>query len=325
MTRWELKLLYDGQCPFCRREAQWLQRRDRQGRLAFEDISAPGFDAARYGVTQAEVMGVMHGVFPDGRIVRRVAAFRAAYRVVGLGWLLAPTGWPGLRWVADRFYEGFARNRAAMGRFFGGPACKSGTCHVSAPAGRPGWSGLLFAFIAVLALTGGVELWLGRSLLGPDGRFGFWDGNIWSRENSQRLADPYSFSHIVHGILFYAGLWLGARKLPVRHRLLLALLLEAGWEILENSPLIINRYRAATIALGYVGDSVLNSLSDVLMMALGFLFAYKMRPWLSVAAVLVMEAGCALWVRDNLTLNIIMLIHPLDAIKQWQLAGMPAG
>jgi predicted DCC family thiol-disulfide oxidoreductase YuxK len=122
MGRWEFKLLYDGKCPFCRREAQWLQRRDRHGRLAFEDVSNAEFDASRYGVTQAEIMGVMHGVFPDGRIVKKVAAFRAAYRVVGLGWLLAPTGWPGLRWIADRFYEWFARNRVAIGRFFDGPA-----------------------------------------------------------------------------------------------------------------------------------------------------------------------------------------------------------
>jgi hypothetical protein len=180
-------------------------------------------------------------------------------------------------------------------------------------------------FVAVLVLTAGVELWMGRSLLGPDGKFGWWDGNIWSSENSQRLADPYSFSHIVHGMLFYAVLWLVARKLPVRHRLLIALALEAGWEMLENSPFIINRYREATISLGYVGDSVLNSLSDVLMMAIGFAFASR-APWrISLAAVVVMEIGCALWVRDNLTLNIIMLIHPVDAIKHWQMAGAPAG
>jgi hypothetical protein len=184
---------------------------------------------------------------------------------------------------------------------------------------------IIFTFIAVLAITGGVELGMGRSFFGPDGRFGFWESSIWSSENSQRIADPYSFSHIVHGILFYAGLWLVARKLPVRHRLLIALALEAGWEILENSPLIINRYREATISLGYVGDSVLNSLSDILMMAIGFLFASCVRPRVSVAAVIVMEIGCALWVRDNLTLNIIMLVYPLEAIKHWQLAGAPGG
>ena len=198
-------------------------------------------------------------------------------------------------------------------------------CHPMKNESTPRSKQVLFVFIAVLALTGGVEIGMGRSLLGPDGRLGFWDGNIWSSENSQRLADPYSFSHLVHGILFYAGLWLVARKIPVRHRLLIALLLEAGWEILENSPLIINRYREATIALGYVGDSVVNSLSDVMMMTLGFLFAWRVRPWVAVVAVILMEAGCALLVRDNLTLNIIMLIHPLDAIKHWQMAGAPAG
>jgi hypothetical protein len=177
--------------------------------------------------------------------------------------------------------------------------------------------------LAVLCATGGVELWLGRSLFGPDGHPGLWEPNIWSNENSQRLADPYSFSHLVHGIVFYAGLWLVARRLPVRHRLLLALAVEAGWELLENSPLIISRYREATIALGYVGDSVFNSLSDILMMALGFWFASRVRPRTSLAAVLIMEVGCAVWVRDNLTLNIIMLIHPFDAIKHWQLAGQP--
>jgi hypothetical protein len=180
---------------------------------------------------------------------------------------------------------------------------------------------IISTFIAVLVLTGGVELWMGRSPLGPDGKFGLWEGDIWSSENSQRFADPYSFSHLVHGFLFYGFLWLVARKLPVRYRLLIALAVEAGWELLENSPLIINRYREATIALGYVGDSVLNSLSDILMMAIGFLFATRARTWISVVVVIAMEAGCALWVRDNLTLNIIMLIHPVEAIKAWQMGG----
>jgi hypothetical protein len=162
----------------------------------------------------------------------------------------------------------------------------------------------------VLVLTGGIELWMGRALLGPDGRFGLWEGDIWSAECSQRLADPYSFSHFIHGILFFGVLWL-------------AVLFEAGWELLENSPLIINRYREATIALGYVGDSVMNSLSDLGMMSFGFLFALRARPWVSVAVVVALEVGCALRVRDNLTLNVLMLIHPVDAIKAWQTAGQP--
>jgi hypothetical protein len=180
---------------------------------------------------------------------------------------------------------------------------------------------IISIFIAVFVLTAGIELWMGRSPLGPDGKFGLWDGDIWSSENSQRFADPYSFSHFVHGVLFYGFLWLVALKLPVRYRLLIALAVEAGWELLENSPLIINRYREATIALGYTGDSVFNSLSDVLMMAIGFLFAARARTWISVAVIIAMEVGCALWVRDNLTLNIIMLIHPFDAIKAWQMGG----
>jgi hypothetical protein len=183
---------------------------------------------------------------------------------------------------------------------------------------------IVIAVVAILALTAAVELSMGRLPLGPDETFGWWESNIWSSGQSQRFADPYSFSHVVHGLLFYGLLWLMARRAPVRYRFLAAVLLEAGWEILENSPLIINRYRAVTIALGYVGDSVLNSLSDVLMMSLGFLLAARMRVSMSVALVAVMELGMLLWVRDNLTLNIIMLVHPIEAIKMWQMGGQPA-
>lgn len=186
---------------------------------------------------------------------------------------------------------------------------------------RAGWIAL--AVVAIVVLTGAVELGLGRSLLGPDGRFGLWEGNIWSSAQSQRVADPYSFSHVVHGLLFFGLLWLVARRLPLGYRFLLAVLLEAAWEVLENSPLIIDRYRAATIALGYEGDSILNSTSDILMMSLGFLMASRWRWWLSLAALVVMEVGCLVWVRDNLTLNILMLAHPIEAIKAWQMAGAP--
>jgi len=181
----------------------------------------------------------------------------------------------------------------------------------------------IVTFIAVLALTAMIETWMGRLPLGPDHTFAWWDGDIWSSENSQRVADAYSFSHIVHGILFFALLRFVARGQSVRRRFTIALLLEAGWEILENSPLIINRYREVTISLGYVGDSVLNSCSDVVMMALGFIFAWRAPVRASVAAALLMEIVCLLWVRDNLTLNVIMLVHPIDAIKAWQSAGHP--
>lgn len=179
------------------------------------------------------------------------------------------------------------------------------------------------AVVALLALTAAIELWMGRLPLGPDGRFGLWEGNIWSSAQSQRLADPYSFSHVVHGLLFFGLLWLVARRLPTRARYLIAVGLEAAWEVLENSPLIIDRYRSVTIALGYQGDSVLNSLSDVLMMSLGFWLATRVRWWWSVAAVVVIEVGMLLAVRDNLTLNILMLVHPVDAIRTWQMGGAP--
>ena len=135
MNDWRFKLLYDGQCPFCRLEARWLQRRNKHGYLVFEDITALDFDPSRYGVTREDLMGVMHGVFPDGRIVRKVEAFRQAYRVVGLGWLLAPTGWPGLRWLADGLYALFARHRVSLGRLFGG-SCTTGTCDLAHAKGQ---------------------------------------------------------------------------------------------------------------------------------------------------------------------------------------------
>ncbi|MBL9138961.1 MAG: DUF2585 family protein [Verrucomicrobiales bacterium] len=177
--------------------------------------------------------------------------------------------------------------------------------------------------MACVVLTALVEWFLGRTWFGPDGRFGIWEGSIWSDHCSQRIADPYSFSHIAHGMVFYAGLWLAGRRLPVPVRFLLAVLLEAGWEVLENSPIIIERYRQATIALGYEGDSILNSISDIGMMSLGFFLAGRWRPWVTAAVFVAMEIACAAWVRDNLTLNVIMLIHPIEAIKAWQLAGRP--
>lgn len=173
----------------------------------------------------------------------------------------------------------------------------------------------------VFSAVAAIEHLSGRSLFGPDGRFGWWDGDVWSSENSQRVADAYSFSHIIHGMLFYGFLWLVARRLPVKYRFLLALLIEGGWELLENSPIIINRYREATIALGYVGDSILNSVCDVGMMSLGFLFARFSRVWIIVSAIVVLEVGCLLWVRDNLTLNVLMLVHPVQSIKAWQSEG----
>ena len=116
MNNWHFKLLYDGKCPLCRQEIKFLQRFNRAGHLVFQDISSPGFDPLQYGVSREEVFGVIHGVFPDGRIVRKMEVFRQAYRAVGLGWVVAPTAWPLFRWLFDKLYASFARNRFWLGR-----------------------------------------------------------------------------------------------------------------------------------------------------------------------------------------------------------------
>lgn len=179
------------------------------------------------------------------------------------------------------------------------------------------------AAIAGAALLAAIVLLaMGRPAFGPPG-FGVWVWDIWSPANSQYLLDPYSFSHLIHGFLFFGLLHLIARGLPLERRLLIAVVLEAAWEVLENSPIIIDRYRAATIAVGYEGDSVMNSMSDLLMMALGFLAASRLKLWQSVGVILAMELGCLILFRDNLTLNVLMLVWPLKAIKEWQLGGRP--
>lgn len=160
---------------------------------------------------------------------------------------------------------------------------------------------------------------MGRLWFGPDGKFGFWESNIWCNECSQRLADPYSFSHIAHGLIFFALLHSVAKGLSVQSKYFIALVFEVSWELLENSPLVINRYREATIATGYCGDSIFNSLSDILMMSLGFYLAWKLPVWCSILLFAVMEIGCLFWIHDNLTLNVLMLIHPIQAIKAWQM------
>jgi hypothetical protein len=182
---------------------------------------------------------------------------------------------------------------------------------------------LLLAAGVILAIAL-IEWAMGRLPLGPDGKFGLWEGDIWSAGCSQRVADAYAFSHIIHGMFFYLLLWLLARRLPISARYLIAVVLEASWELLENSPLIINRYRESTMALGYTGDSILNSTSDILMMSLGFILAWKLRPVVTVVLVLAMEIGCLFWIRDNLTLNVIMLVHPIEAVKRWQMEANPA-
>jgi hypothetical protein len=132
------------------------------------------------------------------------------------------------------------------------------------------------------------------------------------------LADWYSPSHVVHGLLFYALLWLVARQRPVEQRFTAALLVESAWEVIENTPWIIDRYRETTAALGYTGDSVINSLADIGMMAAGFLAARKLPVWASVLLVLALELIPLIVIRDNLTLIVWMLLWPTDWVRAWQ-------
>ena len=181
--------------------------------------------------------------------------------------------------------------------------------------------GVAVLFVAMLAVTAVVLLGMGRTPFGPDNVPGLWCGDIWSKQNSQRLADPYTFTHLLHGLAFFGLLWLAARKLPLRFRFLLAVFLEAAWEVVENSNMVIQRYREATVSLGYFGDSVLNSTGDILAMSAAFLFASRISWRVSVFIFISLEIVLALWIRDNLILNIIMLIHPIQAVKTWQLGG----
>jgi len=174
------------------------------------------------------------------------------------------------------------------------------------------------AALLMLAATAAVLFLMGRPPICTCGTIALWVNESDSPRTSQMLADWYSLSHVVHGLLFYAGLWLVFRKWPIERRFLVALAIEAAWEIIENTPMVINRYREETAALGYTGDSVINSMSDIAMMALGFLIARRLPVWWGVAVVLVLELIPLAVIRDNLTLNVWMLLAPNDAITAWQ-------
>ena len=174
------------------------------------------------------------------------------------------------------------------------------------------------AAILVIAAAAAIELAMGRHPICTCGTVDLWVGARDSPKTSQMLADWYSLSHIVHGLLFYAALWLLLRRWPVERRFLAALLIETGWEVLENTPFIIGRYRETTAALGYSGDSVINSMSDIVMMCAGFIAARKLPTWAAVPLVLILELLPLFVIRDNLTLNIWNLIAPNSAVAAWQ-------
>ncbi len=177
---------------------------------------------------------------------------------------------------------------------------------------------LLIACAAVVLAQALIEYWAGRTPICTCGYIKLFEPVVNSPGNSQHLADWYTPSHIIHGFLFYGLAHVVLRGKPLAAKLLLALIIESGWEILENSPIIIDRYRTATISLDYYGDSILNSVMDTVFMALGFFFAARAPVAVTIVIAIFFELFTGWLIRDNLTINVLMLVYPLEAVKAWQ-------
>ena len=172
--------------------------------------------------------------------------------------------------------------------------------------------------IAALAFQAAALWALGMPFTCACGHFKLWEGDVTSSGLSQQLTDWYSFTHIVHGTLFYWLVWIAAPRLPIAERFLIALALEVGWEIAENTPMAIRLYRKQALAQGYFGDSIVNSIVDTLTMIFGFFLAWRLPVVIVVALSLLLEIGLALAIRDNFALNVLNFIHPFDFIHRWQ-------
>lgn len=177
-------------------------------------------------------------------------------------------------------------------------------------------------FIGVLLVVhAGVLVWFGQPLVSETGKLMLWVGDQWSIEMSQQFFDWYTFSHIIHGFLFYLLSWLLFPRVPHAWRLVMAVGVEAAWEITENTPWLINLYRQQALSVGYVGDSILNSLLDNASMALGFVLAWKLPVRVTVLLAIAMEVWVGVTIRDNLVLNVLNFIYQFDAVNAWQSAG----
>jgi uncharacterized protein (DUF2062 family) len=189
-------------------------------------------------------------------------------------------------------------------------------------AGRtaPAWTDVAIA-VAVIALSAGLLLAMGRPMTYQHGPVRLWSSDVQSDQNSQQLADPYTFTHVTHGVVLFWLVGLAARSIRTGTRAVVALALECAWEVLENTDLVIQRYRAVTVSLGYYGDSVLNSIGDVSAAAIGCALAAWLPVWPLVTGIVVLEVALAVWIRDNLTLNILMLLRPIEAVRRWQTGG----